>query len=230
MPNIIQHTCKGPNKERNGDFLGNITREEEGTLLVVCDGVSQSQYGADAAYHTVEILLEQANETKDWTKYGIAGSWASEAHFTVEKKFKNRGLCTLVLVLITKNKLYGVYAGDSSCMIIKGSNYKILTIPHIDSLPRIQNGKPVLDRYGSPVIDKGVTRAIGQKGALSFDTFQCGLESGIRIACFTDGIREYKLQNFLENKDIKKADLENFVNQEAKENDDDSTLILYSHT
>ncbi|MDD5630424.1 MAG: hypothetical protein PHI13_00135, partial [Methylococcales bacterium] len=148
-------------------------------------------------------------------------------HQAVSQQFNQEGLSTLVLAIVSGTDVWGAYAGDSLCLLAPQMGETVcLTEPHQRSVLRMLNGKPVL-RDGMPIFDKGLTQALGQPGPLHTDTFTAKLPPASWLACFTDGVDEHLLDNFLRNGVINTVTVEAFVAESARHTNDDATLVLF---
>lgn len=78
-----------------------------------------------------------------------------------------------------------------------------------------------------PIFDKGLSQALGQPKPLDSDSFTATLVPNNYLACFTDGIEEKDMAQFLMQGQVNEATVTSFVKNSAISTNDDATLLLY---
>jgi serine/threonine protein phosphatase PrpC len=222
-----QFTQQGPTSAKNSDRHGYYSSDTN-TVICVCDGVSSSRYSDKAATLAVKTIIDACSQENDWSNPSLlVDKWAQAAHDAVKQTYNSEGLCTLVLAIISGSSLWGIYAGDSLCLTLDLSGeVMLLTKPHQKSVIRMMNGKTVM-RDGMPIFDKGLTQALGQPGPLHTDHFTVTLKPNMFLACFTDGVDETQLAQFLRRGAVNQETVTEFVKEAAVFTNDDATLFLY---
>jgi serine/threonine protein phosphatase PrpC len=224
---LYQSTQQGPTSAKNSD-RGAFWSSDTHTVICVCDGVSSSRYSGEAATLGVKTVIDACSQENDWSNPALlADKWAQSAHDAVKRTYNSDGLCTLVLAIISGNSVWGIYAGDSLCLTLDLSGeMTLLTEPHQKSVVRMMNGKTIM-RDGMPIFDKGLTQALGQPGSLQTDHFTVTLKPNIFLACFTDGVAETQLAQFLRRGAVNQETVAEFVKEATAFTNDDATLFLY---
>jgi serine/threonine protein phosphatase PrpC len=217
----------GPKAIRNSD-AGFIWSSDSHTVLCVCDGVSSSRYSAESSRLAIKVIADACAQQNDWADpLSLAEIWADHAHQAISQKYNYKGLSTIVLAIVSGTDVWGTYAGDSLCLLVPQTGEAVcLTEPHSRSVVRMQNGKTVL-RDGMPIFDKGMTQALGQPGVLQTDGFTAKLPSATWLVCFSDGVDERLLVNFLKGSVINTETVSAFVGEAGKHTNDDATLVLF---
>jgi serine/threonine protein phosphatase PrpC len=220
-------TQQGPTSVKNSD-RGAFWSSDTHTVICVCDGVSSSRYSDKAATLAVKTVIDACSRENDWGNPALlADKWAQSAQDSVKQEYNSDGLCTLVLAIISGNSVWGIYAGDSLCLTLDLSGeMTLLTEPHRKSVVRMMNGKTVM-QDGMPIFDKGLTQALGQPGPLHTDHFTVTLKPHMFLACFTDGVDETQLAQFLRRGAVNCETVAAFVKEAAVFTNDDATLFLY---
>ncbi|MEQ1546000.1 protein phosphatase 2C domain-containing protein [Methyloglobulus sp.] len=224
---LYQSTQQGPISVKNSD-RGAFWSSDTHTVICVCDGVSSSRYSDKAAGLAVVTVIDACSQENDWSSPALlADKWAQSAQDAVKQTYNSDGLCTLVLAIISGNSVWGIYAGDSLCLTLDLSGeITLLTEPHRKSVVRMMNGKTVM-QDGMPIFDKGLTQALGQPGLLHTDHFTVTLKPFMVVACFTDGVDETQLAQFLRRGAVNQETVAEFVKEAAVFTNDDATLVLY---
>jgi serine/threonine protein phosphatase PrpC len=226
MIQTFQATCQGATSVANSDASAVIGCGDR-VLAVVCDGVSSAPRGGDAARLTVQAVMDACQHQEDWSDpLGLAEDWVLTAHASVAARFGHSGLCTLVLAIVGKDRLWGVHVGDSTCVIVgRGGGTNRLTEPHRRGVLRRLNGQPVV-LHGMPVFDQFITRVVGQSEPLVLDGFEHALAHGDWVACFTDGVEEERVEGYVRHGQVTREGVKLLVEQCARSTDDDATLVL----
>jgi serine/threonine protein phosphatase PrpC len=140
---------------------------KELSLLVVCDGVSSSPQGGEAAALACRTIEKRAGGfvSEEGTLNASLSGLVRHVHSTVRDTFGGEGICCLVAVIIdpTSSEFALANVGDSPGYLYWGGRMEELTQLHrVVRAKRLNNENVII--AGMPILEKGLTQAIGQMG------------------------------------------------------------------
>ena len=222
--------------KRNADAIGRAVCEtESGSVhaLIVCDGVSSSPRGADAAEQACRLFTARA------TDYLLSHLSLSDAlrelivgiHRAVRGEFGGEGVCCAAAALVApgRRRIAIANVGDSPVFLWMSGVLQELSHLHIAALPVHRNGRIVLHPDGTPVIAMGVEQAIGSFGEVAPHIAEMAVDGDGEVLCLTsDGVKRTRLEQFLVNVDGRAtdADVAGFCLEMRQESVDDTTLLV----
>ncbi len=182
---IGETTSAGP-RERNEDFMGVVTPENEqlmskGALLAVADGVSGHSGGREAAEMSVRSLLSDYYATPDTWEVTAALEKVLGAvnRWVLAQAAKQRdmaGMATTMSALVLRGRRYTVaHVGDSRVYRLRGGELQPLTTDHV---------------WDRPDMRHVLKRAIGLDRQLVVDYAEGDLQAGDMFALMSDGVWE----------------------------------------
>ena len=218
----------------NADRFGSACRPAAPRALlgVVCDGVSASVHGADAAQTTCDSVLS-------WFERRWCGSTDPErllaaallaAHQQVCTQYPGgSALCTVVSALVVPDQQRFVVAhvGDSAAYRFHAGELEKLTEDHSTTTPVRLNGRVVL-QDGVPVMARELTRAVGQVGDFRPDVASHQYKEGDLLCLATDGVFETALARFVREEGFLRnpGNLGKFCAAMREKSEDDTTLLI----
>jgi len=201
-------------------------------LLTVADGVGSHVCDWFASERTCRVMCESfAHSTGQITERLQLG--IQRAHDQVRSE---TGRCagaqsTLVAVVweIRENRIHYASAGDSRLYQQISRGMVQLTDDNAASVLATVAGEPVLSA-GMPVFIRGITKAIGQQGALNVSVHSREFGEGEALVLATDGMHGYgsfvpDLEGALTKDDLE-ITLPGLVQRHSIANNDDATIII----
>lgn len=221
---------------RNADALARaacVTAAGTVHALIVCDGVSSSRYGGDAAARACETFVACANDLlpKEPSLTAAIREILASVHQSVRGRFGGDGICCVVAALLAPHLGEAVVAnvGDSAAFLWKTDVLQELSARHLCAQPVFRDGRIVLRSDGTPVIAMGVAQAIGSLGTVSPHVAEVTLDGRGEILCLaSDGVFPSRLAQFLDELtgDLTDAKVVRFCLGMRQESADDTTLLL----
>lgn len=223
---IGERSSQGP-RERNEDFLGAVTPENEqlsskGALLVVADGVSGHSGGREAAEMSVRSLLSDYYATPDTWEVtasldkvlGAVNRWVLAQ---AAKQREMAGMATTLSALVLRGRRYTLaHVGDSRVYLLRNGELQLLTTDH------------VWDREDMRHVLK---RAIGLDRQLVVDYAEGDLQAGDVFALMSDGVwerldamRMHKILSLYQNPQLAADDL--VKSALAEDGQDNATALV----
>jgi protein phosphatase len=229
--NVFARSEHGPRNQRNEDAY--LVLPDIG-VFAVSDGMGGHNGGRVASRLTISTLYEGlrsdgalVTEESILSLIDIANQRIYE-HSRSNLKLQGMG-CTLVLACINNEHLTLFNIGDSRAYRFKNYNLEQLTIDH----SRYAND--LGQAMAAPVIQRGLTRALGVKPMVSTDITKSDWCSNDMLMLSTDGItdilRQYQLTNIL----VDNSNLVEMVNKMISAainsgSDDDKTVLLVKNS
>jgi len=163
------------------DFAAVRVMEDGLCIGVLCDGVGSARAGGEAARRTVRYLLNNFRSRPR--------SWSIEKslrHFieSINEILYREGLdgyeapeylCTLSVVVIDGNRLYGANVGDSPIWLLREEKLLELSIPH---------------RMDGEGMEHVLTQAVGLAPSVDIYLFENNLHIGDRLLLASDGLEK----------------------------------------
>lgn len=184
----------GRRKQKNQDFGKVAYREDGAAILIVADGVSNSQCAEIAARTAVESTFEHLINSSSFTK-SLMDKAISYAHENVCKipYDVNHRLdepeTTIVAALIKNNELIIGWVGDSRVYSINGSESKLLTKDDSWCNMAIEKGLLKADEVNGHPKSHIITQCLGTRKItpnIHTSKYKIGVRNGI-VLC-TDGL------------------------------------------
>lgn len=176
-------------KPVNEDSVGICVPEDayqrinKGVLLVVADGVSSAEAGAEASQTAVERFLEEYYQTPDtWSVSNCGEKILSTINLKLYRKShefqdETKGfLCTFSGLVIKGRTAHFFHVGDSRIFLLRGDALTQITTDHKAA---IGDKKTVL------------ARAVGMDNRLNIDYGRVPLEAGDRLLLTSDGVHDF---------------------------------------
>ena len=190
---------KGPRKS-NQDYLAVKELSSSSILACICDGVGGNNGGEVASKMATESFMANYTQGKSLI--------IQIAHAEVLEKAASdpalRGMATtLTALLVEKEMLYGVHAGDTRAYLQRGSGLKQLSIDHTEVAKLLQEGELTKEQAVNYPRKNVIYSALGINKELYVDEFNFPVEAGDRIMLMSDGVygiasktvfRDYALQ------------------------------------
>lgn len=199
---------------------------------VVCDGVSSSAHGREAARIACEAMVSTFE--RDWSHDKEPESWllaaVRAAHHEVRREYpRGESLCTAVCALVLPREPRGVvaHAGDCRAYLARNGQTTKLTEDHASWVPVRVEGRLAL-RDGVPVMAHGVTKALGQNEDLQPHVESHGYREGDRLCLASDGVPQSLLARFMArpNRPFHAQSIEEFCREASDASQDDASLLV----
>jgi len=228
-------SAKGGKEAAQGKDRHITGQNEDGSIQfgVVCDGVSTSALGREAAEWATSFIKDKLSKhSPDQEKpNAFARELLREVHQAIVDKYgPGQALCTIVLAIInTKhNYLTLASAGDSfGCLYTQPGKLEQLTELDVTYRLVTENGQIVRKKDGAPLIARAVTQVLGRRGQIQVHTYHHEYKAGEFLALFTDGIHQEDVKELIEGYNYSEEAMQAFVHKQSIEQEDDATLILF---
>jgi serine/threonine protein phosphatase PrpC len=205
----------------------------DGPLLiaVVCDGVSSSPRGGEAARAATGALLASAR----WrAANGIAlddllRRSILDAHAAIQEQLEGQGVCTLVAAALDPRQANWAWGsvGDSGVYVYVDGGLRKLNREDRAARLKTLNGEVVFGEDGTPFIESGLSQAIGSLAAVSPEVGWHERRDGSTVCLASDGVSGPRLLASLEERPVPGEDaVIAFCDAARRASDDDATLLL----
>lgn len=201
--NFYGSSNTGRVRGNNEDFFHTSTGEKY-SLFIVADGMGGESAGEVAsalAVSSISNFIKENFDAFDDIPLLLHKSIA-EANSVVYQTAKSKDIyenmgTTVVMALLTGNKIFVANVGDSRCYIQNQDGIKQVSIDHSYVQEMVDKGF-LTEEEAKHHPDKNlITRAIGTEKFIRSDVFCLSASAGERILLTSDG-----LTNMLENSDI----------------------------
>lgn len=229
-----------PGKAQNQDcqVSGTFGPDSDPThLLVVADGVSSSPLAARASRVACDAMMAggAALAVAAPTDLGdLLAGLVGRANTAMREVCQGRGLASLVAAVVRPKAemIYVVSVGDSGIYLSEPSDFRILTRP--DRAVRIRKeGARVLIKDGLPIIDRGLSRALGSHEGIRIEAkrIEPWPRSPSWLCLASDGVPWPHFQGFIEGltregKPLDHGKLLAFVDEMRRYTEDDATALV----
>lgn len=184
---------------------GNIS--ESITWALVCDGMGGGKAGKVASSLLVEYIREimknlnrNSEELKDIPKF-LYNSINNANLYIFNKSRENEDYngmgTTVVLAIVSSEKIYTLHVGDSRAYLIKNKKIDQITVDHSIVQEMVDMGEITLQEAMFHPRKNIITKAIGIKETVEPDFSEKPFENGSILLMCTDG-----LTNHLDNEEI----------------------------
>jgi len=198
-------TDRGLIRTTNDDACKVVTNSKQQVLMIVCDGMGGAKKGDYASNLCVNYLCEEFSTASGFSNIYTAKFWLDKKLKKVNgklydlqlnnKEYKGMGT-TLVCVLIIKNKIILINAGDSRCYFYKNGNLKQISEDQTYTNYLYNVGKIGKEELNTDPNRHVLTNAVGLFPSISYDYKIIKYEGNSILLC-SDG-----LYNNVSNNDI----------------------------
>ncbi|MCH5162501.1 MAG: serine/threonine-protein phosphatase [Clostridiales bacterium] len=201
--------CEQGGREYNQDYL-DLTVEDDGACLVVCDGLG-SYYGSEVASRTCATdIIEtykriKALDKERAVKPEFCQSYVQTAHNRVvdekEKNAKIKSSCTTVACVVTDfNSTVITHIGDTRIYFFKNGKLHFQTKDHSMSQVAVDMGQLALRDIRTHKDQNKLTRVLGSDYFIppDCDVYNSPLKPGDAFILCTDGFWEYVYEEEME--------------------------------
>jgi Serine/threonine protein phosphatase len=178
-------TDVGQRREVNQDAFGS-TEIDQGTLLVVCDGMGGHLAGEVASKLAVETIINSFRPQSDPAE-GLRQAFIA-ANQRVYQEGRGTMGTTAVAAFFWHNTLYVANVGDSRAYLVREGQIRQLTNDHSLIGDQVAAGLITAEQARTSTIRNIITRAIGHQSHVEVDLFREPLLSGDTIVLSTDGM------------------------------------------
>ena len=203
-------------------------------LGVVCDGVSSSNYGGEAARMGCDSLTESLQQHGDGAMESLQ-SWLTEAlnraNQAIWNRYRGSGTTTVVVALIDTQQQQWLVAnaGDSPADVYHDATAKreVITVSHIKAVPYLINGETQI-KDGVPLMQYPIVSGFGIDETIPQVSYQQqSYQLGDRLLLRSDGVDEPTCSMVLnEAEQIDTTRLQQLLYKSAQQTNDDTTLLL----
>ncbi len=157
-----------------------LVRERDETIIaVLADGVGSAAEGGTAAHRAVTILTDYyLTRPQAWSPRRALSEFATQINrLFLQESLQTHGtpelLCTLTVVAIEGDRLYGLNLGDSPAFIFQNGQLRELTQRHT---------------LNQPGLEHVVTQALGSAPEIEPHLFETQISDGDQILLLSDGV------------------------------------------
>ncbi|SRR5690554_4012329 len=194
----------GLKRKTNEDSIG-VYQDENGLLVIVCDGLGGNNAGDVASKLTVEVIHENFLNSSENDYLEKIKNAILEANRVVlekaESNFEFKGMATTVEVLFLKeNEVYWGHVGDSRMYFYRNGKLKQLTKDHSLVQKLIDEGFLTLKEAENHPNKNIIIRALGDSANLEVDLSKLRFNNNDDVTFFvcTDGVTSVLNDNELE--------------------------------
>ncbi|MGQ9482626.1 PP2C family protein-serine/threonine phosphatase [Chloroflexus sp.] len=178
-------TDVGQRREVNQDAYGSA-EIDQGTLLVVCDGMGGHLAGEVASRLAVETIITSFRADNDPAE-GLRQALIS-ANQRVYQEGRGTMGTTAVAAFFWHNTLYVANVGDSRAYLVREGLIRQLTNDHSLIGDQVAAGLLTPEQARASTIRNIITRAIGHQSHVEVDIFREPLLPGDTVVLSTDGM------------------------------------------
>lgn len=178
-------TDVGQRREVNQDAYGSA-EIDQGTLLVVCDGMGGHLAGEVASRLAVETIITSFRADNDPAE-GLRQALIS-ANQRVYQEGRGTMGTTAVAAFFWHNTLYVANVGDSRAYLVREGLIRQLTNDHSLIGDQVAAGLLTPEQARTSTIRNIITRAIGHQSHVEVDIFREPLLPGDTVVLSTDGM------------------------------------------
>lgn len=178
-------TDVGQRREVNQDAYGSA-EVDQGTLLVVCDGMGGHVAGEVASRLAVETIITSFRADNDPAE-GLRQALIS-ANQRVYQEGRGTMGTTAVAAFFWHNMLYVANVGDSRAYLVREGLIRQLTNDHSLIGDQVAAGLLTPEQARTSTIRNIITRAIGHQSHVEVDIFREPLLPGDTVVLSTDGM------------------------------------------
>lgn len=178
-------TDVGQRREVNQDAYGSA-EIDQGTLLVVCDGMGGHLAGEVASRLAVETIITSFRANNDPAE-GLRQALIS-ANQRVYQEGRGTMGTTAVAAFFWHNTLYVANVGDSRAYLVREGLIRQLTNDHSLIGDQVAAGLLTPEQARTSTIRNIITRAIGHQSHVEVDIFREPLLPGDTVVLSTDGM------------------------------------------
>jgi serine/threonine protein phosphatase PrpC len=229
-----------PDRSRNKDafdFAWHGENRRRLISMVVCDGMSTSARGGEAAHLAVatftrdigRLIMESTASVEGATLESMLARSVSNTNAAVRGAIPDGQCCLAAAIVDLETRQFAAAnVGDSCVSLFSGGRLERLgMLDRGVELVRV-DGQAVF-RDGMPLLRSGVSQAIGSAGPVNPHVAGSAYGPAEAVLCLaTDGISQARLETFLRDgtRPIGPDALAQFCDAAARSSDDDATVLL----
>lgn len=188
-------------RENNQDYYDVKWFSDESLAAIVCDGMGGANGGSTASHNTVDFISDKlktlvpetmAEEEVKTLMLDITQDVNLKIFQKAQSDSDLLGMgTTIVFVIIVKNTVHLVHAGDSRAYIISKRSIKQVTRDHSIVQELLESGEITKEQAQHHPRKNVITRALGVYKNLNLDYSQCELKENDFLLICTDGLTNY---------------------------------------
>ena len=187
----------GPKKIMQDFGVASVSINESFQWFIIADGIGGEHYGEIAAQITVETIHEYLSDSNIHESTFQTNQFFEDALNKVQAKFRQLSIkdssyekmgCTICLLILSKQKGYVFWSGDSRLYLYRNKQIYWDTLPHNWSFDLYKKGITTLSEARLSESNYLTASVNGYVNKIRFDSFMFDIKTNDMILICTDGI------------------------------------------
>lgn len=226
-------------RESNQDYFDVKSFSNDSLFAIVCDGMGGANGGSTASHNTVDFISDKLQSLNPETLTGeeiktLMLDITQDVNLKIFQKAQSDSTLlgmgtTIVFVIIVKNTVHLVHAGDSRAYVISKEKIKQVTRDHSIVQELLESGEITKEQAQHHPRKNVITRALGVYENLDLDYSQCKLKENDFLLICTDGLTNYlndeELLNVVSNFDEENA-VDEFISEAKNRGGSDNITVV----